>query len=88
MPDGSAWTRGTNPRTILVAGDPDQTIVAVAGELGADLLVVGTKPRLLPGGPAARRRRWLHAHSPCPVLAITCDPPRPPRAALDPIPVT
>jgi nucleotide-binding universal stress UspA family protein len=83
-----AWTRGVNPRTILVAGEPDQAIIAVAGELGADLLIVGTKSRLLPGGPAARRRRWLHAHAPCPVLPITCDPPTPPRAALDPIPVT
>lgn len=84
----SAWTHGMNPRTILVAGDPNQTIVAVAAELGADLLVIGTRPRLLPGGPAARRGRWLHAHAPCPVLAVTCDPPTPPHAARDPILVT
>jgi len=83
-----AWTRGINPRTILVAGEPDQTIIAVAAELGADLLVVGAKSRLLPGGPAARRRRCLHSHAPCPVLPIRCDPPTPPHTVRDPILVT
>jgi nucleotide-binding universal stress UspA family protein len=83
-----AWTRGVGPSTILVAGDTGYAILTVAGELRADLLVIGTKPRLLPGGRAARQRRWLHAHSPCPVLGVTADPPTPPRPALDPILVT
>jgi nucleotide-binding universal stress UspA family protein len=81
-----AWARGVSPRAILLAGDPGLVILTVAGNLGADLLVIGTKPRLLPGGLASRRRRWLHAHTPCPILEVTADPPTPPpRSALDPI---
>jgi nucleotide-binding universal stress UspA family protein len=83
-----AWAHGVSPRTILIAGDPDPVIVTVAGELRADLLVIGIKRRLLPGGLAARQRRWLRAHSPCPVLEVTADPPTPARPALDPILVT
>jgi nucleotide-binding universal stress UspA family protein len=49
-----AWARGTSARTILVAGDPASVIVAVAGELGADLLVIGGTPRLVPSVLAAK----------------------------------
>jgi nucleotide-binding universal stress UspA family protein len=50
-----AWTRGVSPRTILLAGDPARVIVAVADDLGADLLVIGSTPRLLPSALAAKR---------------------------------
>jgi nucleotide-binding universal stress UspA family protein len=83
-----AWTRGVSPRTILIAGDPGHVIVTVAGDLGADLLVLGSKPRLLPGGISVTHRRWVHAHAPCPVLPVPATPPRPGRPALDPILVT
>ncbi|MGN6872928.1 MAG: universal stress protein [Solirubrobacteraceae bacterium] len=83
-----SWARGVNPSASLIAGDPGPVILTVAGHLGADVLVIGTKPRLLPGGLAARRRRWMRAHSPCPVLEVTADPPTPPWPALDPILVT
>lgn len=83
-----AWARGVSPRAILIAGDPGPVIITVAGDLRADLLVIGTNPRLLPGRLAARRRRWVRAQPPCPVLPVTCDLPTPPRPALDPILVT
>ena len=35
-----AWARGTSTKTILVAGEPARMIVAVAGYVGADLLVI------------------------------------------------
>jgi nucleotide-binding universal stress UspA family protein len=38
----SAWTRGVSPRTILIAGETARGIVAVAADLGADLLVIGS----------------------------------------------
>ena len=50
-----AWARGASAKTILVAGDPARVIVAVAGDLGADLLVIGSTPRLLPSALAAKR---------------------------------
>lgn len=83
-----AWARGVNPRTILIAGDPGHVIVIVASDLRADLLVIGTKPRLLPGRVAARRGPWVHAYAPCPVLTVSSAPPKPARAALEPILVT
>ena len=83
-----AWARGVNPRTILIAGDPGHVIVVVASDLGAVLLVIGTKPRLLPGRLAARRGPWVHAHAPCPVLTVSSAPPKPARPALEPILVT
>ncbi len=52
-----AWTRGTSARTILIAGDPAPVIVAVARELRADLLVIGSTPRLVP----ARRPECCHS---------------------------
>ena len=83
-----AWARGVSPRALLIAGDPAPVIVTVASDLRADLLVIGTNPRLLPTGLAARRRRWVHAHAPCPVLLATAAPSTPLRPALDPILVT
>jgi len=59
------WARGVTPRAILIAGDPRPVIVTVVGDLGADLLVIGTEPRLVPGRVSARRE-WVHAHAPCP----------------------
>ena len=83
-----AWARGVNPRTILIAGDPGHVIVVVASDLGAVLLVIGSKRRLLPGRLAARRGLWVHAHAPCPVLTVSSAPPKPARPALEPILVT
>jgi nucleotide-binding universal stress UspA family protein len=77
-----------SPSTILIAGDAVNVMLTVAGDLHADLLVIGTRQRLLPGGRAAKQRRWLHARSPCPVLEVTADPPTPPRPVVDPILVT
>src|SRR5437588_12485475 len=56
-----AWARGVNAKTVLIAGDPPRVIVAVAGEHGADLLVIGSKPRLVPSALAAKTRQWVHA---------------------------
>ena len=61
-----AWARGASAQTILVAGEPARVIVAVAGELGADLLVIGNTPRRLPSPWPAHTRRWVHTHAPCP----------------------
>ncbi len=83
-----AWAHGASAKTILVAGDPARVIVAVAGDLGADLLVVGSKPRLISSAVAAKTRRWVHAHAPCPVLPVTPDRPAPPRLAAEPVLVT
>jgi nucleotide-binding universal stress UspA family protein len=83
-----AWAHGVSPRAILIAGDPGPVIVTVAGDLRADLLVIGTKPRLLLARLAARRGPWVHAHAPCPVLPVSSAPPTPPRPALDPILLT
>ena len=80
-----AWARGVSPRVILIAGDPGPVIVTVAGELCADLLVIGTSPRLVSGRLAGRRGPWVHAHASCPVLPISFAPPAPPRPRLEPI---
>src|ERR1700733_1425822 len=40
-----AWARGTNPKTILTAGEPARVIVSLARDLGVDLLVIGSTPR-------------------------------------------
>jgi hypothetical protein len=63
-------------------------IVTVAGGLRADLLVIGTNPRRLPGRLAARLGPWVHAHAPCPVLAVSASLPRSASPTLDPILVT
>lgn len=83
-----AWARGVSARAILIAGDPGPVIVTVASDVRADLLVIGGEPRRPPGRLAARRRWWVHAHAPCPVLPIPSAPPTPPRPALEPILVT
>ena len=83
-----AWARGVSPRAILIAGDPGPVIVTVAGDVRGDLLVIGTKPRLLPGRLTARRGPWVLAHAPCPVLSVSSAPATPPRPALEPILVT
>jgi nucleotide-binding universal stress UspA family protein len=80
-----AWAHGASARTILVAGDPARVIVGVASDLGADLLVIGRKPRLLPTALAAKTRCWVNTHAPCPVLAITADRPAPTRPAVEPV---
>jgi nucleotide-binding universal stress UspA family protein len=83
-----AWAHGVSPRAILIAGDPVQVIVTVARDLGADLLVIGSTPRLLPARLAARHRRWVETHAPCPVLPVSSAPPQPAPPALDPVLVT
>jgi universal stress protein A len=83
-----AWARGASAKTILVAGDPARVIVAVAGDLGADLLVIGSRPRPLPTTLVAKTRRWVQAHAPCPVLPVTTDRPASARPAVEPVLVT
>jgi nucleotide-binding universal stress UspA family protein len=51
------WARGSNAKTILVAGDPAPVILAVAHDLGAGLLVIGSTPRLLPSALTTKTRR-------------------------------
>lgn len=80
-----AWAHGTSPKTILIAGDPAPAIVTVAGQLGADLLVIGSTPRLLPTALAAKTRWWVHAHAPCPVLPISPSRPEAKRPDLEPV---
>lgn len=83
-----AWAQSISAKTILIAGDPAAVIVAVAGELGADLLVIGNTRRVLPSVRTAKTRRWVHAHAPCPVLPITADQPPPARHSVEPVLVT
>jgi nucleotide-binding universal stress UspA family protein len=83
-----AWARGTGAKTILIAGDPGRVIVAVAADLGADLLVIGSKPRLVPTALAAQTRRWIHARATCPVVQVTVDRPVSARPAIEPVLVT
>jgi nucleotide-binding universal stress UspA family protein len=75
-------------RPILIAGDPGHVIVIVAGDIGADMLVIGTTPRLLRGRLTARFGPWVYHHAPCPVLPVSSASPTPPRPALEPILVT
>jgi nucleotide-binding universal stress UspA family protein len=81
-----AWARGTSAKTILVAGDPARVIVAVARDLGADLLVIGSTPRVMPSALAAKTRRWLHNQAPCPVLPVTSDRPALAQPGIEPGP--
>jgi nucleotide-binding universal stress UspA family protein len=83
-----AWTRGASAKAILLAGDPAPVIVAVARELGADLLVIGNTPRLVPSALAAKTRLWVRARAPCPVLPVTADRPPAARPAIEPVLVT
>jgi nucleotide-binding universal stress UspA family protein len=75
-----AWAKGATARPVLIAGQAPQAVVAVAGRLVADLLVVGAKRRRGPASALARSRRWIQAHAPCPVLVV-------PAAAISPIPL-
>jgi nucleotide-binding universal stress UspA family protein len=77
-----AWTHGANPSTLLVAGEAEHVIVSIATDLEADLLLIGTTPRVLSRSLAGRRRRWIEAHAPCPVLPVAAARPRPPRHGL------
>jgi nucleotide-binding universal stress UspA family protein len=83
-----AWARGASARTILVAGDPASVIVAVAGELGAGLLVIGSTRRLVPSILAAKTRGSVSTRAPRPALPVTAHlrPPAPP--AIEPVLVT
>jgi nucleotide-binding universal stress UspA family protein len=83
-----AWTRGANATAILVAGEPAPVIVAVARELGADLLVIGSTPRWAPSVLAPKTRLWVGARAPCPVLPVTADQPSASWTAIEPVLVT
>ena len=83
-----AWTRGVSPRTVLIAGEPARAIVALAEDLDADLLLIGSQRRLTPAALAAKTRTRVHANAPCPVLPVAVDRPRAPRAASKPLPIT
>ncbi|GIX03617.1 MAG: universal stress protein [Planctomycetaceae bacterium] len=57
--------------TRVMAGEPGPAIVSLAGELSADLIVMGTHGRtglmrLLMGSVA----EWVLRHAPCPVLTV------------------
>jgi nucleotide-binding universal stress UspA family protein len=81
-----AWAHGASAKLVLVAGDAARVIVA--GELGADLLVTGSNPRLVPSALTAKTRRWVHAHASCPTLPVTAAPPAVPRPGGEPVLVT
>jgi hypothetical protein len=83
-----AWAHGVSPRPILIAGDPGDVIVIVAGDLRADLLVIGTTPRLPAGRLTAGFGPWVYTDSPGPVLPVWAARPTTPRPARDPILVT
>ncbi|HEY6399421.1 MAG TPA: universal stress protein [Solirubrobacteraceae bacterium] len=80
--------RGTRARTILIAGDSAPVIVAVARELGADLLVIGSTLRLVPSALAAKTRLRVSARAPCPVLPVTADQSSAAPPAIEPVLVT
>jgi len=63
-------------------------IVAVTRDLGADLLVIGSTPRLIPSALAATTRRWIHKQAPCPVLPVTADRPALAQPGAEPVLVT
>lgn len=83
-----AWLRGASAKTMLIAGDPARVIVTVAGELGADLLVMGGTSRLLPSALVAKTRHWVAARAPCPVLPVATARPPPARQTAEPVFVT
>lgn len=83
-----AWAHSASTKTILVAGDAAHVIVTVAGELGADLLVIGKNPHRIPSALTAKTRRWVHSHAPCPVLPVTPAPPTDVPPASEPVLVT
>jgi nucleotide-binding universal stress UspA family protein len=83
-----AWAHGANTTTTLVAGDSGPVIVAVALELGADLLVIGATPRLLPRALTAKTRLLVSTRAPCPVLPVTADETSATRPTAEPVLVT
>lgn len=83
-----AWTRGARVNAILVAGDPAPVIVAVARDLGADLVVTGRTSRLAPSALTAKTRLWVSTRAPCPVLPVTADQSSATRPATEPVLVT
>jgi hypothetical protein len=74
-----ASAQGATVRPVLIAGEAAPAVVAVAGRLVADLLVVGAKPRRGPTAALGKTRRWIQAHAPCPVLVV-------PAGEISPIP--
>jgi nucleotide-binding universal stress UspA family protein len=82
-----AWDKGAAARTVLIAGETPQAIVALATRLDADLLVVGANQRRRPAQLAARTRHWLQAHAPCPVLAVPPGRTSPGLVATEPVQV-
>lgn len=80
-----AWTHGASAKTVLIAGDPAPVIAAVASELGADLLVIGSTRRLLPNARAARTRKWIQTHVACPVLSVNANPPTAAPSTTEPV---
>lgn len=58
-----AWTRGVAAEPILVAGEAPSTIVGLAQDLGAELLVIGSQRRLAPAVLVARTRHWVQTHA-------------------------
>lgn len=74
-----AASSGIAAHTALFAGSPSEAIVALAQQLGANLLVVGARPRRGLARPTGRIERRVQALAPCPVLAVPLDDPRPAR---------
>jgi nucleotide-binding universal stress UspA family protein len=82
-----AWANGASTRAVLIAGEAPQAVVALAGRLGADLLVLGARRRRWPTSARATTRRWIQAHAPCPVLTVPAEQLGRTPAASAPIPV-
>ena len=80
-----AWARGANPRSMLIAGDTAAVIVAVAADLSADLLVIGSQRRLAPAALVAKTRWWVVAHASCPVLPVDVDRPASAPSPAEPV---
>lgn len=77
---GRAREKGVAARPLLLCGTPEEAIVDLAKQEGADLIVMGTAGRrgvagLLLGSVASR----VIATAPCPVLTVRAATPRGPR---------
>lgn len=82
-----ARAHGGTVRPVLIAGEAAPVVVAVAGRLVADLLVVGANPRRGPSAALAKTRRWIQAHAPCPVLVVPAGELSPASMVSEQIPV-
>jgi nucleotide-binding universal stress UspA family protein len=82
-----ALAKGATARPVLIAGEAPQAVVAVAGRLVADLLVLGARRRRWPTSARAATRRWIEAHAPCPVLVVPAEELSPTPVVSEPIPV-